>query len=115
MQAVFRGRVGHRRSIGWVNDPVTLPNTNHNPDIGIGRHAVSIDERRCFYRTSLWTDLDPQRDFKAGVVRGRAFGQSRRGTQSACAASLNRDDGFAQNFSIRQVAHGARHLVKRIG
>jgi uncharacterized protein (DUF2235 family) len=41
-------------SVGWIFNPVTLPFTAANPDIHIGRHAVSIDERRCFYRQNLW-------------------------------------------------------------
>jgi len=42
-------------SVGWVYDPVTLPFTYANPDIKIGRHAVSIDERRCAFRQNLWS------------------------------------------------------------
>lgn len=42
-------------SVGWIWDPVILPFTAANPDIHIGRHAISIDERRCFYRQNLWT------------------------------------------------------------
>jgi uncharacterized protein (DUF2235 family) len=42
-------------SIGWIYDPVTLPFTYANPDIEIGRHAISIDERRCAFRQNLWS------------------------------------------------------------
>jgi uncharacterized protein (DUF2235 family) len=42
-------------SVGWIYSPVTLPFTAANPDIHTGRHAVSIDERRCFYRQNLWS------------------------------------------------------------
>jgi uncharacterized protein (DUF2235 family) len=41
-------------SVGWVFDPLHVPYTRKNPDIAIGRHAVSIDERRCFFRQNLW-------------------------------------------------------------
>lgn len=41
-------------SVGWVYDPVTLPYSARNPIMKIGRHTVSIDERRCFYRDNLW-------------------------------------------------------------
>jgi uncharacterized protein (DUF2235 family) len=41
-------------SVGWVYDPVTLPFSARNPEMKIGRHAVSIDERRCFFRDNLW-------------------------------------------------------------
>jgi uncharacterized protein (DUF2235 family) len=41
-------------SYGWIYDPVQLPFLGCNPIIEIGRHAVSIDERRCFYQDNLW-------------------------------------------------------------
>jgi uncharacterized protein (DUF2235 family) len=41
-------------SVGWIYDPVKLPYTARNPIMRIGRHAVSIDERRCFFRDNLW-------------------------------------------------------------
>jgi uncharacterized protein (DUF2235 family) len=41
-------------SVGWYENPLTLPFTGDNSDIEIGRHAVSIDERRAFFRTNLW-------------------------------------------------------------
>ena len=41
-------------SVGWVENPLKLPYVTSNPDIEIGRHAVSIDERRAFFRSHLW-------------------------------------------------------------
>ena len=41
-------------SVGWVENPLKLPYISNNPDIEIGRHAVSIDERRAFFRNHLW-------------------------------------------------------------
>lgn len=41
-------------SVGWIYDPTEFPYTYRNPDIKIGRHAISIDERRCFFRQNLW-------------------------------------------------------------
>ncbi len=41
-------------SVGWIANPVRLPFTADNPSIRIGRHAVSIDERRAFFRSNLW-------------------------------------------------------------
>ena len=41
-------------SIGWIENPLHLPFVANNPDIEVGRHAVSIDERRAFFRTELW-------------------------------------------------------------
>jgi uncharacterized protein (DUF2235 family) len=40
-------------SVGWVWDPKSYPYTASNPGIEIVRHAVSIDERRCFFRQNL--------------------------------------------------------------
>jgi uncharacterized protein (DUF2235 family) len=41
-------------SVGWISNPLKLPFIANNPDIHIGRHAVSIDEHRAFFRTNLW-------------------------------------------------------------
>lgn len=41
-------------SVGWVENPLKLPYIASNPDISVGRHAISIDERRAFFRTNLW-------------------------------------------------------------
>jgi uncharacterized protein (DUF2235 family) len=41
-------------SVGWIENPLRLPYTANNPDVQIGRHAVSIDERRAFFRSNLW-------------------------------------------------------------
>jgi len=37
-------------SVGWVWDPVKYQHTAFNPSIATVRHAISIDERRAFYR-----------------------------------------------------------------
>ncbi len=49
-------------SIGWVYQPVTLLYTAHNASMECGRHAVSIDERRCFFRDNLWGEALPGQD-----------------------------------------------------
>jgi len=41
-------------SVGWIENPLHLPSEANNPDIEIGRHAVSIDEHRAFFRSHLW-------------------------------------------------------------
>lgn len=41
-------------SVGWVYDPLTLQFTANNPIVETVRHAIAIDERRCFYRQNLW-------------------------------------------------------------
>jgi uncharacterized protein (DUF2235 family) len=41
-------------TVGWIWNPLKLPYTAQNPDMVNGRHAVSIDERRCFFQNNLW-------------------------------------------------------------
>jgi len=41
-------------SVGMIWDPLKLPYTGQNPSMVHGIHAVSIDERRCFFRNNLW-------------------------------------------------------------
>lgn len=40
-------------SVGWVWNPEAFPYTARNPSIGKIRHAVSLDERRWFFRQNL--------------------------------------------------------------
>jgi hypothetical protein len=42
-------------SVGWIYTPIRLLDGAQNPIIQVGRHAVSIDERRAFYRDNLWS------------------------------------------------------------
>ena len=51
-------------SVGWIDNPIHLSYTADNPDILHGRHAVSIDERRAFFRTNLWRPKDRTKDIK---------------------------------------------------
>lgn len=41
-------------SVGWIYEPLRLLDMAQNPIIQVGRHAVSIDERRAYYRDNLW-------------------------------------------------------------
>lgn len=41
-------------SVGWIWDPLKLPYTAQNPTMLNGRHAISIDERRCYFVNNLW-------------------------------------------------------------
>lgn len=45
-------------SVGWVWDPPTFPYTAENPSIDVVRHAVSMDERRWFFRQNLMSRDD---------------------------------------------------------
>ena len=51
-------------SVGMVWDPLKLPYTASNPIMQNGRHAVSIDERRSFFRNNLWGVPDPHQSIK---------------------------------------------------
>ena len=54
-------------SLGWVYSGVHFPFTRatNNPDLSIVRHAVSIDERRAFFReNSFGPPHDPHQDVK---------------------------------------------------
>jgi uncharacterized protein (DUF2235 family) len=51
-------------SVGWVWDPLRLPYTARNPEMKNGRHAVSIDERRCYFRDNLWGAAFPGQTIK---------------------------------------------------
>lgn len=41
-------------SYGWFLNPIQLPFLGVNPIIRTGRQAISIHERRCFYRDNCW-------------------------------------------------------------
>lgn len=51
-------------SVGWIWNPLKLPYTARDPGMAHGRHAVSIDERRCYFRTNLWGDTLPNQVIK---------------------------------------------------
>ena len=46
-------------SVGWIENPLSLPYTSNPPNIPIGRHAIAIDEKRAFFRTNLWHPKPP--------------------------------------------------------
>jgi uncharacterized protein (DUF2235 family) len=47
-------------SVGWVWNPKTFPYTQKNPSIGAIRHAISVDERRAFFRQNRMEPADGQ-------------------------------------------------------
>lgn len=51
-------------SVGWMWDPVSLPYTANNPSVEVVRHAISIDERRAFFRQNLWGKPKAGQDVK---------------------------------------------------
>jgi uncharacterized protein (DUF2235 family) len=49
-------------SVGWIYTPLRLLYTAKNPLIRTARHAVSIDEHRCFFRDNLYGPPGPGQD-----------------------------------------------------
>lgn len=56
----FMGLWDTVKSVGWFGSPVKLPYTASNPTVACVRHAISLDERRCFFRQNLWHPSDGQ-------------------------------------------------------
>ena len=50
-------------SVGWIWNPASFPYTAANPSVENVRHAVSIDERRFFFRQNLFGSV-PGQNFK---------------------------------------------------
>jgi hypothetical protein len=63
-QVHFMGIWDTVKSIGWIFDPLNLQFTAENPIVRTVRHALSIDERRCFYRPNLWKEPQQDQDVK---------------------------------------------------
>lgn len=59
-QVHFMGLWDTVSSVGWVWDPKHFPYTAYNPSIRHIRHAVSIDERRAFFRQNLFRSKKDQ-------------------------------------------------------
>lgn len=60
----FEGLFDTVSSVGWVSRPLVIPFAAHNPSMHIGRHAISINERRCYYRQNLWGPPDAKQDIR---------------------------------------------------
>lgn len=60
----FLGLFDTVKSVGWLWDPVIIPYSANNPVVETVRHAVSIDERRCFFRQHLWKAEPSKTDLK---------------------------------------------------
>jgi uncharacterized protein (DUF2235 family) len=63
VQIHFLGLWDTVSSVGWIYNPVTLQATSTNPGVKNVRHAISIDERRAFFRQNLWGKLRVKDDF----------------------------------------------------
>jgi uncharacterized protein (DUF2235 family) len=56
----FLGVFDTVKSYGGLN-PVALPHLRHNPVVRTVRHALSLDERRAWYKATTWGQLDGDR------------------------------------------------------
>ena len=50
----FMGLFDTVKSYGWISNPVDIRNEKENPSVLNLRHAISIDERRSFFRQMHW-------------------------------------------------------------
>ena len=70
-------------SVGWITSPLRLFNLAQNGSIVRGRHAISIDEHRCFFQDNLWGDPFPGRiSYRFGLPASTR-------TSAAAISSLN--------------------------
>ena len=61
----FLGLFDTVSSVGWIYDPFSFPYTRNNTSINHVRHAVALDEERCFFRSNLWNPFpDAPTDLK---------------------------------------------------
>jgi uncharacterized protein (DUF2235 family) len=60
----FEGLWDTVSSVGWISSPLVLSFSARNPNMRSGRHAISIHERRCFYRQNLWGAPFPDQNIK---------------------------------------------------
>jgi uncharacterized protein (DUF2235 family) len=59
----FLGLFDTVKSYGWVKNPVVIRNEDVNPSVLRVRHAISIDEKRVFFRQMHW-NRSPGQDCK---------------------------------------------------
>jgi hypothetical protein len=88
-------------SVGWVYTPLRLFNVAQNKTIVIGRQALSIDERRCFFQDNLWGDSLPGQDVKQVWFAG---------VHSDVGGSYLQDESGLSNISLQWMmvqAHAA--------
>jgi uncharacterized protein (DUF2235 family) len=96
-------------SVGWVSSPLQLLHLAQNSSIMYGRHAVSIDERRCFYQDNLWgtpvpVDVPPYLNNKR-IERGIPDVQDIKqvwfsGVHSDVGGSYAQDDSYPANITL---------------
>jgi uncharacterized protein (DUF2235 family) len=90
-------------SVGWVYNAVRFPFTTaaSNADFRLVRHAISIDERRAFFRqNSFLKPRDPQQDVKEVWFAG---------VHSDVGGSYNEDESQPSKIALRWMVCEAEH------
>ena len=112
-------------SVGWIYEPFRLLNMAQNPVIQVGRHAVSIDERRAFYRDNLWgppveiTDPEWPEELRAQGIQQDLAQVWFPGAHSDVGGSYPQGDAAPANEALRWMIgelqnHGAELCQDRI-
>lgn len=91
-------------SVGWVYNPVTLQATSTNQSVKYVRHAISIDERRAFFRQNLWGRLKPEDDQIRQDVKQVWFA----GEHSDIGGSYPQEESALSNIALEWMLTEAR-------
>ena len=92
-------------SIGWIYEPLRLLSLAQNEIIDVARHAVSIDERRSFFRDNLYGDPLPGQDITqlwfpgvhsdvGGSYPARGLRPRQHNAQGGCSAKLANNEAI---------------------
>lgn len=92
-------------SVGWVWEPLAYPFTAANPGIATVRHAVSIDERRWFFRQNL---------FKPGVKRQDLVELWFAGAHADVGGGYKPDEGWLWRFAFEWIVAEAKVKELRV-
>lgn len=112
-------------SVGWIYEPVRLLDMAQNPCIQVGRHALSIDERRAYYRDNLWgppvpiTDPEWPADLRARGIQQDIAQVWFPGVHSDVGGSYAQWEAAPANEALRWMigelqSHGAELCQERI-
>jgi uncharacterized protein (DUF2235 family) len=83
-------------SVGWIYSPVVLQATTNNPGVLNVRHAISIDERRAFFRQNMWGKIKPKEGERIQDVKQVWFA----GSHSDVGGSYAADKSGLSNIAL---------------
>jgi len=63
-QVHFAGLWDTVSSVGWITDPLVLPYSARNPILHTVRHAISTEERRCYFQSNRFGAPYPHQDIQ---------------------------------------------------